>query len=152
PKPRWAIRGPRFFNRRWAVVVAVLTALFGSVGLSDATGITDFHGTVIHLFSPDGTLVVEVGDPGVSVQVEGSGVVITGARGRQIRLQPGRYTVEASKDGKLVRQELVNVTKNGRQVVRVTREAPPATKAATPSADVLAWERVVAALSAAEQV
>ena len=77
--------------------------------------------------------------------------MITGAGVREIRLQPGRYAVEASKDGKLVRQELVNVAKNGRQVVRVSREAPPETKAVTPSADVLAWERVVAALSAAEQ-
>ena len=82
----------------------------------------------------------------------GPDIVITGAGAREIRLQPGRYTVEASKNGKLVRQELVNVTKNGRQVVRVSREAPPATKAATRSADVSAWERVVAALSAAEQV
>ena len=35
----------------------------------------------------------------------------------------GRCSVEASKDGKLVRQELVTVTKNGRQVVRVSKEA-----------------------------
>ena len=41
----------------------------------------------------------------------GPDVVITGAGVREIRLQPGRYTVEASKNGKLVRQELVNVTK-----------------------------------------
>jgi hypothetical protein len=35
----------------------------------------------------------------------------------------GRYSVEASKDGKLVRQELVTVTKNGRRVLRVSKEA-----------------------------
>src|SRR5262249_46949362 len=130
----------------------LLVTLFASVGLTDATGVTDFHGTVIRLFSPDGTLVVEVDDPGVSVQIEGSGVVISGAGVRELRLQPGRYTGEASKNAQLVREELVNVTKKGRQVGRVSREAPPATEAVTPSADVLAWERVVAALSAAEQV
>ena len=50
---------------------------------------------------------------------------ITGAGVKEIRLQPGRYTVEASKNGKLVQQELVTVTRNGRQVVRVSREASP---------------------------
>ena len=67
--------------------------------------------------------------------------------------EPGNYMVEASKNGKLVQQELVTVTKNGRQVVRVSQEPPrPQTKAAPRSADESAWERVVAALSAAEQV
>ena len=126
--------------------------LFGCLGFTEATGVTDFHGTVIRLFSPEGTLVVEVDDPGVSVKIDGSDIVITGAGAREIRLQPGRYTVEASKNGKLVRQELVTVTKNGRQVVRVSQEPPPAAKAAPRSADESAWERVVAALSAAEQV
>ena len=47
-----------------------------------------------------------------------------------------------------MQQELVNVTKNGRQIVRVSREAPLDDKAATRSAERAAWERVVAALSA----
>jgi len=152
PKPTWAIRWLRYFNRRWAAVAAVLVMLFGCLGLAEAIGVTDFHGTVIRLFSSEGTLVVEVDDPGVSVKIDGSDIVITGTGAREIRLQPGRYTVEATKNGKLVRHELVTVTKNGRQVVRVTQEAPPDTKAATRSAETSAWERVVAALSAAEQV
>jgi Leucine-rich repeat (LRR) protein len=150
PKSSRAIRWLRFFTRRRMVVAAALVMLFGCLGFTEATGVTDFHSTVIRLFSPDGTLVVEVDDPGVSVKVEGSGVVITGAGAREIRLQPGRYTVEASKNGKLVRHDLVNVTKNGRQVVRVSQEPPR--PAAPRSADESAWERVVAALSATEQV
>ena len=126
PKPARRIRWPRFFKRRWAVAAAVLVMLFGCLGLTEATGVTDFHGTVIRLFSPEGTLVVEVDDPAVSVKIDGSDIVITGAGVKEIRLQPGRYTVEASKNGKLVQQELVNVTKNGRQVVRVSRETPTA--------------------------
>jgi eukaryotic-like serine/threonine-protein kinase len=70
PKPRWAIRRPGFFNRRWQVVVAVLVMLFGSLGLAEPTGVTDFHGTVIRLLAPEGTLVVEVDDPG-SVNIDG---------------------------------------------------------------------------------
>ena len=53
----------------------------------------------------------------------GRTLVITGAGAKEIRLKPGSYTVEASKDGKVVSQELVTVTKNGRQVVRVSQEA-----------------------------
>jgi eukaryotic-like serine/threonine-protein kinase len=152
-KPQWAIRWPRFFNRRWQVAAAGLGMLFGSLGLAEATGVTDFHGSVIRLLSPEGTLVVEVDDPGVSVKIDGPDIVITGAGAREIRLTPGNYMVEARKDGKVVSRELVTVTKNGRRVVRVSQEAPTTVaKAAPRSADDVAWERVVAALSAAEQV
>jgi Leucine-rich repeat (LRR) protein len=151
--PSWAIRLRSFLTHRRLVVATALVMVFGCLGFTEATGVTDFHGTVIRMFSPEGTLIVEVDDPGVSVKVEGSGVVITGAGAREIRLLPGRYSVEASKNGKLVRHELVSVTKNGRQVVRVSQEPPPpAAKAAPRSADESAWERVVAALSATEQV
>ena len=98
--------------------------LFGCLGFTEATGVTDFRGTVIRLLSPEGTLVVEVDDPGVSVKIDGSDIVITGAGAREIRLKPGSYTVEARKDGKVVSRELVTVTKNGRQVVRVSQEPP----------------------------
>ena len=153
PKPRPAMRWLKFFKRRWAVAAAVLVMLFGSLGLTEATGVTDFHGTVIRLLSPEGTLVVEVDDPGVSVKIDGADIVITGAGAREIRLQPGRYTLEATKNGKLVKQELVTVTKNGRRVVRVSREpATPVTKPAPRSADALAWERGRGRLSAGEQV
>ena len=127
--------------------------LLGGLGFTEATGVTDFRGTVIRLFSPEGTLVVEVDDPGVSVKIDGSDIVITGAGAKEIRLKPGRYTVEASKDGKVVRQELVTVNRNGRQVVRVSQEAPPsATMAARRSAEASAWERSLAAMSVMEQV
>ena len=101
----------------------MLLLLLGGLGFTEATGVTNVRGTVIRLFSPEGTLVVEVDDPGVSVKIDGSDIVITGAGAREIRLKPGSYTVEARKDGKVVSQELVTVTKNGRQVVRVSQEA-----------------------------
>ena len=58
-------------------------------------------------------MVVEVDDPGVSVMIDGSDIVIKGAGAKEIRLKPGQYTVEARKDGKLVSRELVAVTKSG---------------------------------------
>ena len=44
-------------------------------------------------------------------------------------LPPGQYKIEARKDGKPVRQELVTVARNGRQVVRISQEAGPLTAA-----------------------
>ncbi len=105
------------------------------LGLGEATGVTNVRGTVIRLFSPQGTLVVEVDDPGVSVAVDGGELVITGAGVKEIRLKSGQHKVEASKDGKLVRQELVTITHNGRQVVRVSQEPVAVPKAASAKKD-----------------
>jgi hypothetical protein len=113
-------------NHPWSIAAAVLVALVAGLGLTEATGVTNVRGAVIRLFSPDGTLVVEVDDPGVSVSIDGEDMVITGAGAKEIRLKPGQYKLLASKDGKVVRQELVTVTTNGRQVVRVSQEAGPA--------------------------
>jgi len=144
-KPQPSGPRPRSRSRRWAAAAAVLLLLLGGLGITEATGVTDVRGTVIRLFSPEGTLVVEVDDPGVSIKIDESDIVITGAGAKEIRLKPGRYTVEARKDGKLVSRELVTVTKNGKQVVRVSHEAAPLSKAQR-------WEKSVAALPAAEQV
>jgi tRNA A-37 threonylcarbamoyl transferase component Bud32 len=135
--------------RRWRWAAAALVLLAG-LGLGEASGVTDVFGSVIRLFAPDGTLVVEVDDPGVSVTVDGGDVVITGAGAREIRLKPGRYTVAASKDGKVVSQELVTVTRQGRRVVRISAEPAPLTAFAKEKSD--AWEKSVAALPAAQQV
>src|SRR5262249_32197325 len=63
----------------------------------------------------------------------------------EIRLKPGQYKVEASKDGKVVSQELVTVERNGRRVVRIRKEAVPLSEAD-------AWEKTVAALPPEKQV
>jgi hypothetical protein len=148
-----SFRGPRSAARRWAAAAAVLLLLVGGLGFTEATGVTDLRGTVIRLFSPDGTLVVEVDDPTVSVKIDGAEIVITGAGAKEIRLKPGSYTVEASKDGKVVSRELVAVTKDGRRVVRVSHEPSPAMALAARAAAAAAnWERSVAAMPANEQV
>src|SRR5206468_8289106 len=116
-------------SRRWPWAAAAAVLMFAGLALGEATGVTDVRGTVVRVFSPEGTLVVEVDDPGVSVTVDGADVVITGAGAKEIRLKPGQYKVEASKDGKVVRQELVTVTRNGRQVVRVSKEPVPSAAA-----------------------
>ncbi len=151
--------GPWVSKRRWITAAALLLMTLGGFGVTEATGVTDVRGTVIRLLSPEGTLVIEVDDPRVSVQIDGSDIVITGAGVREIRMKPGSHTVEARKGGQIVSQELVTVAKNGRRVVRVRQEPSPANAKPTAnpplaprSADETAWGRVVAALSASEQV
>jgi eukaryotic-like serine/threonine-protein kinase len=140
---RWK-RAPR----RWLWAGAAVVLLAG-LGFGEATGVTDVRGTVIRLLSPEGTLVVEVDDPSVSVAVDGGDVVITGAGAKEIRLKPGQYKVEASKDGKLVRRELVTVARNGRQVVRISKESEPVGHVANESDP---WAKSVAALPTEQQV
>ena len=160
PPPFEEIAGPAPGVRRLdsasaagRVAAAVLALFLGSLGFTEATGVTDFRGTVIRLFSPEGTLVVEVDDPGVSVKIDGSDIVITGAGAREIRLKPGSTTrSKPARTASSCSRNWSPSRRNGRRVVRVSREAPPQTKAATRSADASAWERVVAGLSAAEQV
>ena len=108
---------------------------------------------MIRLLSPEGTLVVEVDDPEILVTIDGADVVITGAGVKEVRLSPGSYKVEASKDGKLVSQELVNITRNGRQVVRISREplAGGETVEVKAAVDTATWERDVAALPVEER-
>ncbi len=113
----------RSAGRRWVVAASLLLTLSVGLGLAEASGVADVRGAVIRLFFPDGTLVVEVDDPGVSVRIDGSDMVITGAGVKEIRVKPGDYKVVASKDGRVVQQELVTVERNGRRVIRVTKEA-----------------------------
>jgi tRNA A-37 threonylcarbamoyl transferase component Bud32 len=132
-------------SRRWLGAAAAVVLLIAGLGLSEATGVTDVRGTVIRLFSPDGTLAVDVDDPAVSVTVDGADVVITGAGVKELRLKPGQHKVEASRGGKVFRQELVTIFRNGRQVVRVSKELVPLSGAK-------AWEESVALLPAEQQV
>ena len=145
-----ALPRPRLHARRWAAI-AVLVAILGSLGFTEATGVTQMRGTVIRLFSPEGTLVVEVEDPGVSVQIDGSDLVITGAGAKEIRLKPGDYTVEARKAGKVVSRELVTVTNAGKQVVRISQEPALDANSAKAYSEAAAWERSVAGMAPAEQ-
>jgi hypothetical protein len=134
-----AIKRRWWGQRGWLVAAAALLTLLGGLGVTEATGVTQVRGTVIRLLSPEGTLEVRVDDPAVSVQIDGEDLVITGAGAKEIRLKPGRYTVEGRKDGQVVSRELVTVTKDNKQVVRVSlepeRKGPEEKTLATPTTD-----------------
>src|SRR5262249_39195723 len=135
PEPKAASRPS--LHRRLALAAAVLVCLVAGLSLSEAAGVTNFRATVIRLFTPDGTLVVETDDPAVKVTVEGDGdLVITGAGPQEVRWRAGSYRVRATRAGKPVKldRDLVAITRGDRQIVRVRLEdEPPA--AAVPKAE-----------------
>jgi mono/diheme cytochrome c family protein len=95
--------------------------LFAGFGLTDATGLTNLATTVIRVFTPDGTLVVEVDDPRVKVTIEDDGgVIITGVGPQEVRLKAGSYRVRAAKDGKAIKEELVSISQGGKEVVKIS--------------------------------
>ncbi len=132
-------------NTWFRAVLAGIVAVTG-LGLSEASGFTQVHSTVIRFLSDDmGVLVVEVDDPEVSVTVDGTDLVITGAGPKEIRLKAGSHKVQARKDGRLVGQELINVTRDGRRVVRLSSEPSQL------QLDAEKWGEHLRSLPAAEQ-
>ncbi len=104
------------------LAVVVLLGLCVSVAITEATGVTHLAATLLRITTGSGTLVVEVGDPRVSITIDGEDLVITGAGVQEIRLKPGPHQVQATKGGQVVKQELVTIERGGRQVVRVALE------------------------------
>jgi hypothetical protein len=134
PLPAWAAAvsqaaparraRPSARRRRMAFTAAVLGAcLLGGLSLTEATGVTQVRATVIRIFTPGGTLIIETDDPGVKVTVEGDGgLVIAGAGAQEVRLRPGSYKVQATKNGKPVKREVVTINQGGTKVVNVSVE------------------------------
>jgi serine/threonine protein kinase len=94
------LQRPRQRTARRLAALAAMVLLCLGLGLGEAGGVIDLRGTMVRLFSSQGTLVVEIDDPDVSVAVDGTDMVVTGAGAKEIRLKPGQYKVEASKEGK----------------------------------------------------
>ena len=110
-------------QRRWLIAGLVLIAMIGTLGVTEATGVTKLSATVIRIVTGEGTLVIEVDDPSVKVSLDGEELSISGAGLQEIKLRPGPHRFEAfDKNGKPVKQELVTITRGDREVVRVTRE------------------------------
>ncbi|GEM_PF-2508955 len=123
PAPRWTSSPAARRRRPWRVVAAAALLVAIALGITEATGVTHLAVTIIRIVVPDGTLIIEVNDPKINVTIEGDGGVrITGAGPQEIRLRPGDYRLEASKDGKLVHKELVNIRRGDKTTVAVRIE------------------------------
>jgi WD40 repeat protein len=119
----------------WGSVVACVI-LVGMLCFSGVRAVAqqavDYVATVLRLKTPEGVLVIEAADPAVAVRLDGSELEITGAGVKELRLAVGPHHLQAVKDSKVLREELVTVTRGGRTVVSVRREPdvqPPATAA-----------------------
>jgi WD40 repeat protein len=112
--------------RRWRrAAVAAALLLVGGLALAEASGATHLAATLVRIWSPDGVLVVQVDDPAVKVTIEREGeVVITGAGPQEVRLRPGQYRWAAARNGKVLRNELITITRGDRQVVFVYLKPP----------------------------
>ncbi len=117
-------RAGRARRRLWLAAALILLALVASLGISEATGVTRLTATVIRIATGEGTLVIEVDDPTVKVSIDGEQVPITGAGVEEVKLRPGQYRFKAIRDGRPLQEELVTITRGGRESVRVALEPP----------------------------
>jgi hypothetical protein len=120
-------------RRRLAGVAALLLLSAVVLGASEATGLTqvsDFVATILRIRTPEGMLVIKGNDPGVKVQLDGKDLVITGTGLQEIRLRAGAHRLAVIKNGRPVREEIVSITRGGKEVVNVALE--PADPGPTP--------------------
>jgi WD40 repeat protein len=135
---------------RLRLAAAAVFLLFACLAASEATGVTQiasYVATVLRIAVRDGTLVVEVDDPGVRVEVDGKAIAIRGAGLEEIRLNPGSYKVEAIRDGVPVLRELVTVERGGKRVVHVGLEGPRVMASAVDPARLAASSKSASGLS-----
>ncbi len=120
-------------TRPLGMAALVLLALLVGLGMTEGAGVTSVTKTIIRLFTPTGTLVVEVDDPNISLRIDGQEIVVTGAGVKELRLQPGQYEVEAKEGEALILKQLVNISSHGREVLKISQEATrKPTQATTP--------------------
>jgi eukaryotic-like serine/threonine-protein kinase len=125
------VPSPRRPPARLLVVAAGLAVLLG-VGLSEAIGVSHVVRTVIRLIRPEGTLVIEAEDAGVSVSIDGGDLIITGGGVHELRLRPGTHELQTRRGDVVLRREVIEIERGGRRVVRVTTAPPLEPTASTP--------------------
>jgi len=111
--------------RRLPMAAALVLLTVAGLGVTEAAGLTqvsDFVATILRIKTPDGTLVVKVEDPNVKVRIDGDVVVIGDTGSQEVRLRAGEHRVQAVKDGKAVRDQLVTITKGGKEIVNIEFE------------------------------
>lgn len=131
-EPRVRQTGRASWRPRWVAAAMVLGLAVAGLSVTEATGVTRLSATVVRIVTGEGTLVLEIDDPTVEISLDGEELTISGAGLQEVRLRPGQYQFQATKDGSPVQQELVTIHRGDRQVVRVTRNgaAPPPVVAA----------------------
>jgi putative intracellular protease/amidase len=110
------------FARPWLLVLAASLLLCLVLSVGEATGVTRLVPTMIRIVTGEGSLVIEVDDPSVSVQLDGEDVTITGAGIHELRLRPGTHKLVATKNGQPWREESVTIERGGKRILAVSRQ------------------------------
>ena len=120
----------------WGAIPAglLLAGLLGFPAAREAAAqAASYVATVLRFKTPEGTLVIETDDPNIGIKLDGSELVVTGAGVKELRLSVGEHKLQTIKDGKILRDELVTISRGGRTVLTVRREVenpqPPPTPA-----------------------
>ncbi|MGC8640583.1 MAG: protein kinase domain-containing protein [Isosphaeraceae bacterium] len=122
---------------RLAMVAGLLLVAMAGLGASEASGLTqvsEFVATVLRIKTPEGTLVVNVDDPNVKVDVDDETVIIGGAGPQELRLQIGKHHVQASRNGQTVKDEMVTIMKGKKEIVSIGFEPTSNVAARQPEA------------------
>jgi TolA-binding protein len=112
------------WRRPLAWTAAICASLLLGLVVSETAGVTHLASTVIRVAAGEGTLVIEVDDPSIRVDIPGEEVVITGAGLHEIRLRPGEYRVRSTSEGKPIRDDLITISRGEQRVLAVRLETP----------------------------
>ncbi len=119
-------------SRRWAAAATILGIAVAGLGWTEATEVTRIVATVatiLRIPTSQGVLLLQVDDPEVKVRVDSQTeeIVITGAGVQEVRLRPGPHRLQAFKEGRLVYDELLTITRGGknRRQDRAGNRVPP---------------------------
>jgi serine/threonine protein kinase len=122
-----------------AVALAAATGLFFTPNSAWAK-LDDFLATVFRMKTANGTLAVTVNDPSIKVRVDGEELLIEQPGMNEFRISPGTYQLVATKDGRLLKQEWITITRDGKTLATVAMEpnsSTPSVKAAPVSSEKL---------------
>jgi Tol biopolymer transport system component/serine/threonine protein kinase len=139
PARKSAIRNPKSAIA-WPLTAAILLVAAALV-TAETTGLTTVASSIIKIVRGDGTLVIEVDDPSIQVLLDGDEIAITGAGPKELRLRPGKHELQTVKDGTTADTKLVTVTRDGREVVKVSRDDTKSSPAAPVTR--LVWDDVI---------
>jgi thiol-disulfide isomerase/thioredoxin len=114
-------------NRIQRVALGLAILCLGMCGSARAIGAdAEAEPPVIRVATADGTLVVRVDDPNVSVRLDVSELVITGAGLEELRVATSGLKAGASKDSGTAPDTVVSITRGEKEILNIRRQASTA--------------------------
>src|SRR5512145_382227 len=109
----------RSWNRIQSVCYGLAIVVAGICGAvrAAAADAEQAEPAVIRVATAEGTLVVRVDDPKVSVRVEGNELIVTGAGLEELRVATSDLKANASEDGRPTPETVVSITRGEKEIV-----------------------------------